>query len=117
MEFKQNMLFVSGTPYYVKDSKGKKTDVVKGYIVEMLEYSKDKDGDLNITSFKSFPAVNDLSSDVKTALDSHKIKPFTAVEAIFDIETASGTPKFKRFNVLEPGYKSLCSITVNIPQI
>ncbi len=113
MVYEQTMIHLSTTPYYEKDSAGNKTDKLKGYIIELLETSQDKDANLKISSVKYFPRVDMVDDEVIAELS-----PFCLVSVQFNIQSATSAPKFSGIKLASiEDVKVGVEFTVKIPQV
>jgi len=114
MVYNQTMIYLGQTPYYEKDKDGNKTDKLKGYIMELVEYSRDKEGNLKLNAVKYFPRVDMVEDEVIAELS-----PFCLVSVQFNIQSATSTPKFSCIELISSKDDIVIDeeFTVIIPQV
>lgn len=75
-------------PYYFKNKDGKKTDEVKGLIIEGLEISKGYQEAVNLTDITLFPLVE----QIKDYADTECYQPFEFLFVEYSVNSYGGKP-------------------------
>lgn len=84
-------------PYYFKNKDGKRTDEIKGLIIDGLEIAKGHHGAINLTDITIFPLIE----QVKDYIDTEGYLPFNLLYVEYSINSYGGKPYCQSVQLLE----------------